>query len=315
MKEIKIINLKTGEVLVNEGEHSSDFYFLNKGSLAIFVGTRRVATIEKEKTMIGEMSFFNGERRSATIIALSDVEVEIISKDSIIEKITENPDFAITIAESLTKKLSEASKKLAETNKCHDYLEKLKRYMKKNPNTEKIINEFDQIQKDRTKSMKDFLNEKSITSTKIIEPVNYGVKYAINNLVGVVPEKKEITIINEDKFKMNTCVIVNISGECEGWYAIGFPKETAIKMASKVIGKEFTEFNEDIINFLKELANIMSGQMITRMKEFMLNISPPTALFGENVLSKMRGKYPSIAISYESEMGDFYTLLNIEIIK
>jgi CRP-like cAMP-binding protein/CheY-specific phosphatase CheX len=312
---LKKIKLKTGEVLINQGEHSSDFYFLISGSLAVFIGTRRVAAIEKPGSLIGEMSFFMGEKRTATVIALSSVEVEVIPKDSVVDHFSENPDFAVTVAGSLAQRLSDTSKKLAELRDSQEYLDRLKRYIKQFPEFEKILERFDEQQKNKEQLMKDFLNEKSIMSQKILEPVVYGAIFAIKNLVGILPVKEEPFFLKDKDITMEVGSIVNITGDCEGWYSLGFPKETALNLANKMTEKEHSIINEEIMSFIKELNNIMTGQIVSRINEYKLNISTPTTLFGQDVLKKMIGSHPSLVVPFKTELGMFYTVLNIEIIK
>jgi CRP-like cAMP-binding protein/CheY-specific phosphatase CheX len=312
---LKKIKLKTGEVLINQGEHSTDFYFLISGSLAIFIGTRRVATIDKPGSLIGEMSFFMGEKRTATVIALTPVEVEVIPKDNVVDHFSENPDFAVTVAGSLAQRLSDTSKKLAEYHESQDYLDKLKRHIKQFPEFEKVVEQFDEVQRNREQVMKDFLNEKSIMSQKVLEPVIYGAIFAVKNLVGILPEKEEPFFLKDKEINMEAGSIVNITGDCEGWYSLAFPKETALKLAHKMTGREYTEIDDDIMSFIKELNNIMTGQIVTRINEYELKISVPTTLIGEDVLKKMIGSHPSVVVPFNTEVGVFYTILNIEIIK
>ena len=313
---LRKLKLKKGEVLINEGEHSSDFYFLKSGVLAIFIGTRRVASIETAGSLIGEMSFFLGERRSATVIALSDVEVEVIPKDQVIEHFAENPDFAVTVAGSLAYRLSETTKKLADLREKEHYLIKLRNYAKKNPKLLSQMEEFDEYMKKRDSVMKDFLNEKSMLSQKILRPVEEGAEFAINNLLGVKPTRKEPYLLEEKHINADAGSIVSMTGDCEGWYALAFPLATALEMASVMTGTRHTELNDEVFSFIMEFNNIVTGQIISRLEGYQFRLSPPTALFSRKALSNMfSAPPPLLVVPFETELGNFLAILNIELIK
>ncbi|MGM5488553.1 MAG: cyclic nucleotide-binding domain-containing protein [Nanobdellota archaeon] len=312
--ELQTKNLKTGEVLINQGEHSTDFYILESGTVAIVIGTRRIATVDEPGRFLGDMSFFLGDRRSATVIALSDVKVQVIPKDKVLSLFAKNPDFAVTVAGSLAQSLKETSDKVAELRNRQDYLDKLIRYAKKLPELNNLIKEFDSVLQERQRILQEFINERSIMSQKILHPLTEGAKYSINNLVGIPAERKESFFLEDKNVEMAAGSVVNIEGDCEGWYALVFPKETALAMCAKM-GTVSRELNEETVSFIKELNNIMSAQLITRIHEYQLSISAPVTVLNENALKSMIKMVPSLVLPFETELGMFYTILNIKIIK
>lgn len=70
--------LKRGDILINEGEDPDGFYFIHKGSLEVLKPDEhtgemdRVAVINGP-TITGELGFFSGQKRSATLRAVSEV--------------------------------------------------------------------------------------------------------------------------------------------------------------------------------------------------------------------------------------------------
>ncbi len=100
--------LKKDEVLCLEGEHDHDLYFVHSGELLVCVlkGSQvtPLATLGKGE-YFGEMSFFDRQPRSATVIALADSElVRIPVKE--VEK--QFPLWLYTLATSICKKLRHA---------------------------------------------------------------------------------------------------------------------------------------------------------------------------------------------------------------
>jgi CRP-like cAMP-binding protein len=73
-----------GQELVRIGERDEAFYILTAGTVAVMIaaggGERVVATIT-EGSVFGEIAFFDGEPRSATIRAMSDGSALRITRD------------------------------------------------------------------------------------------------------------------------------------------------------------------------------------------------------------------------------------------
>lgn len=314
-QELERRTFKTGEVIINEGEHSTDFFSLRSGSVAIFKGTRRIAGIDTPGSLIGEMSFFIGEQRSATVIALDETEVEVIPKDKVIDLFAENPDFGVTVAGHLAGRLKETSQKLAELRDNQDYLDKLRRYSKNHPDLGKMLAEFERARQDRARVMREYLNEKSIMSQKIVNPVTEGAIYAVDKMLNTSASKGEAFLFSDHEIAMDAGSIVQIHGECEGWYILAFPKGSALRMVSNLVGEEVTSLDDEAVGFIKELNNILSGQLVARIKEYTLEITPPTTILGKKALKKMVGDTPALVIPIDTEFGEFYTLLFIEVLK
>ena len=106
---------KSGEVLFTEGDKSSSIFILKSGAVSIRKATgttfTEVARI-KANEVIGELSFFDRLPRSATGIALMEVElVEIAFED--LEKIYNNiPDYMKSIMATLATRLRESNEQL-----------------------------------------------------------------------------------------------------------------------------------------------------------------------------------------------------------
>ncbi len=93
-----------GEVITRQGAEAHWLYLIDDGDVSIRVGE---AGIEKEVAKLqggsffGEMSLLTGERRSATVVALSDVECFRLDKDVFKAVITRRPDLAEHVAKVL----------------------------------------------------------------------------------------------------------------------------------------------------------------------------------------------------------------------
>jgi len=72
------INLNKGDVLIHEGDDSSNLYFLQKGSMAVFKRSgdteKQIGTIYAGE-LVGEMSFLDREPRCASVKAIGECEL------------------------------------------------------------------------------------------------------------------------------------------------------------------------------------------------------------------------------------------------
>ena len=79
----KRINIKKGSVLCREGDVSDSMYILLFGKLSVSIkGSGTIATINPIGT-IGEMGVFTDEKRSASVIAMTDCALMLIRADDI----------------------------------------------------------------------------------------------------------------------------------------------------------------------------------------------------------------------------------------
>ena len=89
----KRINIKKGSVLCREGDISDSMYILLFGKLSVSIkGSGTIATINPIGT-IGEMGVFTDEKRSASVIAMTDCALMLIRADDINRLIEKEPAF------------------------------------------------------------------------------------------------------------------------------------------------------------------------------------------------------------------------------
>ena len=109
--------IKRGAQLCAELEISDEIFFIAKGSLEVVkasaAGTVRLAKLH-QGAMVGELAFYTGDARTASIVAVTDAEVYVLHKASLARLRTECPDLAVTFDHMVIRKVSHA---LTRTNK------------------------------------------------------------------------------------------------------------------------------------------------------------------------------------------------------
>ncbi|RLG99086.1 hypothetical protein DRO38_08200, partial [Candidatus Bathyarchaeota archaeon] len=104
-----LTTFKIGQTLFLEGDDSQDLFVLISGKLDIIKGTKKIAVITEKGALFGEMSFFLGAKRTATVKAKEDVEALQVPKEEITTFLEDFPALASKIATLLAQRLEETS--------------------------------------------------------------------------------------------------------------------------------------------------------------------------------------------------------------
>ena len=104
-------SFEVGQVLCRQGDSSSEIYFLKNGSLEIITDVNG-AEVRLSKlgdgAMVGEMAFYSGDIRSATIRAKAPSQVYVLDKQSLLRLRESHPDLANKLDIFVIKKLANA---------------------------------------------------------------------------------------------------------------------------------------------------------------------------------------------------------------
>lgn len=105
--ETQIVNLKKDQILFLAEENDNDLYIIQKGKVMVFVqkGSQIIPVAYLEAgEYIGELSFFDDEPRSASIICIEDTTFKKISAE---EMNAHFPNWLKTIGHQLSRKIRE----------------------------------------------------------------------------------------------------------------------------------------------------------------------------------------------------------------
>jgi CRP-like cAMP-binding protein len=108
-QEIKVFYV--GDTLIREGEVGEEAYLIVNGSVLItkeMSGTKVVLQTCQEGDIIGEMSLISEEPRSATVEALEETTVAVLTKQMLSEHLKKLPPYMGKIILALTDRLQQA---------------------------------------------------------------------------------------------------------------------------------------------------------------------------------------------------------------
>ncbi|WP_407397488.1 chemotaxis protein CheX [Treponema sp.] len=108
---------------------------------------------------------------------------------------------------------------------------------------------------------------------------------------------------------MGVAALVGLAGDVEGRVLFDMSFETALNIASKMNYETMTKFDDMAKATISELANIITGQAVTKLHElgFKFDLTPPALFAGENMeIAALGGTSESVEaliVPLETECG------------
>ena len=117
---MSVKNYRKGEIIINEGEVGDEFYILNEGSVHISRKTPAgdvIALADLDASMnifFGETALISDDTRSATVSALTDCKVIVLSSKKFHELCNKDPVVGYRVLTVLARRMA---KTIRDTNK------------------------------------------------------------------------------------------------------------------------------------------------------------------------------------------------------
>jgi len=109
------IRLNAGDYLLREGEESTEMYYLQSGTLAVFKRKgdqeHQIGTIISGE-LVGEMSFLDKHPRSATVQAMTESVLVIIPSEKLEGTMKELPKWFTALLHTLLERLRKANARI-----------------------------------------------------------------------------------------------------------------------------------------------------------------------------------------------------------
>jgi CRP-like cAMP-binding protein len=105
---LKAARFRQGEAIVREGEPGEELYFLESGRVQVVRGHGDETLVLDELgagDLFGEMALLTGNPRSATVTALSEVNVWALSRADFDDLVAANPHLALALSRLLSERL------------------------------------------------------------------------------------------------------------------------------------------------------------------------------------------------------------------
>jgi len=107
-RRLRPVRFRQGETILREGEAGEELFFIEAGRVQVVRGQegRLLLLAELEAgDLFGEMALLTGAPRSATVTALSDVDLWVLSKADFDDVVTAYPNLALALSRLLSERL------------------------------------------------------------------------------------------------------------------------------------------------------------------------------------------------------------------
>jgi len=109
----QIINVKKGDVVINEGDASDFLYYISSGTYEALHDGKVVGTLSAQDIFLGEVSFLLNQRRSATIRASGPGKLIYLTNKTFIKVLREYPHYGMFLSKLLAKRLVRSNEEIA----------------------------------------------------------------------------------------------------------------------------------------------------------------------------------------------------------
>jgi CRP/FNR family cyclic AMP-dependent transcriptional regulator len=114
-RQHEIQTFKDGEIVVREGDQTSEMFVIRKGQIEILKHVAghdvRLAVLDRG-SFFGEMSLLEGLPRSATARAVGDTALLVLRPGSLLLQIRRDPTFAFELLQQMSGRIRELNDKL-----------------------------------------------------------------------------------------------------------------------------------------------------------------------------------------------------------
>ena len=154
---------KAGTKIFSQGDSGTDIYILKKGAVTVSVDGQLVGLINTPDTIIGEMSYFLGNKRTASVEAVEDSEFIVIPGDYLYDSILKKPEIGIQLLKILVIRLKNTTKYVSrlekEVEELRNKLRETEGILLNNQNRPKLEHELVNFGFVTEKQLKECLNE------------------------------------------------------------------------------------------------------------------------------------------------------------
>lgn len=156
--------------------------------------------------------------------------------------------------------------------------------------------------------------ENATMDVHFINPFVEGVDSVFQTMLQVEPKRCPVQVGHKGNGHSAALTsLVGISGQVQGVVVLRFPPETALQLASRMLGTNLDTVNDEVVDAIAEIVNMVAGSAKAKFNcDPPLDLGLPTVVLGSNY----KVKYPSgatwLKVPFESEAGNFTLELTFE---
>ena len=101
--------VKAGDLIFREGDEAHELFVIKSGQVRIQLGNRTLTELRADD-IFGEMALNDNEPRSATAVAITDVELVPVTEKQFLFLVGQTPYFALKVMRVLAQRLRATNK-------------------------------------------------------------------------------------------------------------------------------------------------------------------------------------------------------------
>jgi CRP/FNR family cyclic AMP-dependent transcriptional regulator len=102
--DVETRRVRAGGIIFRQGEPGDELFVIKSGYVRIQIGNRTIAELSADD-IFGEMALIDSESRSATAVAITDVEIVPVSERQFLFLVSQTPYFALRVMRTLAQRL------------------------------------------------------------------------------------------------------------------------------------------------------------------------------------------------------------------
>lgn len=139
-----------------------------------------------------------------------------------------------------------------------------------------------------------------------INPFIEAVDSVFTTMLNTQPKRVGVKVSDGSAKGTVVTSLVGLSGKVEGVVALRFPPETALGLASRMLGTEMAEINDEVTDAISEMVNMVAGSAKAKFDhDPPLELGLPTVVEGTGYKLKYPTKSVWLEVPFESDAGTF----------
>ncbi|NMB53295.1 MAG: chemotaxis protein CheX [Leptolinea sp.] len=144
-----------------------------------------------------------------------------------------------------------------------------------------------------------------MANVKFMNPFVEAAAEVLEKEVGAKVQRGSLSLQKSALTSDEITVLLSLVGQVQGVVLYGLSIDTSLKMVSKMMGQEFSEFDNLAQSGIAELGNVITGRATVKLSKegFDSEISPPTLVQGQGLqISTL--DFPRVVVELKTEMGN-----------
>lgn len=145
-------------------------------------------------------------------------------------------------------------------------------------------------------------------NVEFINPFINATINALSTMASVMPKRGAPFVKAGDEAGGDISAVIGLTGEANGWVAICFKKEAAIKIVSNMLGEKKTFIDADVRDAVGEIVNMIAGGAKGEFaqKNLTFKIAIPTVIIGESHILSQKKDAACIVVPFQIENSSFF---------